>query len=183
MNQRTERSLKFAAAAIFAALIVAIAVNGAVDFWMPQTELKDAPAPLNEAVAPAIEPVTLATQPLPAPPLPGQPTSASAQPSWNQQIFEPKFDGPGFARGGRSQGFTIPDFSNVLNQYAPLSQVLPPSVSTPGFDPAPISIRPIFNSKAGGVEGGALGAAGNLSGAGNAIGGTVSGVGPALNKR
>jgi hypothetical protein len=106
------------------------------------------------------------------------------QPQWNQPLFEPKFDGPGVVRGGGSEGFTAPDFNNVLNQYAPLVQVLPPSVSLPGADPAPVAIRPIFGGKSGGVESGALGAAGSLSGtAGGAVGGTASGAGSLLNKR
>jgi hypothetical protein len=180
VTQRTKRGLKFAAAAILAALLVAITVNVAVDFWTPQAELKNP--------APAIEPASLrmppATQPLPAPPLPQQPAAVPAQPQWNQPLFEPKFDGPGAARGGSAQGFTAPDFSNVLNQYAPLGQVLPPSVSMPGSSPAPVSIRPIFNSKAGGVEGGALDAAGSLPGsAGSTVGGAVSGAGALLNRR
>jgi hypothetical protein len=181
MKQRTKNSFKYAAAAIIAALLVAITVNGAVDFWMPQADLK---APPKEAAVPAIEPAALqmplAKQPLP-PALPERPPAA-AQPQWTQPLFDPKFDGPGIARGG-SQNFTAPDFSNVLNQYAPLGKVLPPSLSVTGSDPAAVSIRPIFNSKAGGVEGDALGAAGSLPGVGNALGGAVSGAGSLLNKR
>jgi hypothetical protein len=185
MNRRTKRGLKLAAAAIFAALLVAITFNAAVDYWMPQAELKAPPVSPKEAAAPAIEPATLqlplATQPLPAPPLSQRPAAAT-QPQWNQPLFEPKFDGPGVARSGGSQGFTVPDFSNVLNQYAPLGQVLPPSLSVTG-DPAAVSIRPIFNTKSGGVEGDALGAAGSLPGVGSTVGGAVSGAGALLNKR
>ena len=36
MTERTKRGLKLAAAAIFAALLVAITFNAAVDFWTPQ---------------------------------------------------------------------------------------------------------------------------------------------------
>src|ERR1700682_1649171 len=117
MNYRTKKGLKLVAAAIFAALLVAITVNGAVDFWIPQAELKDKFALPKEAAAPAIEPASLqmppATQPLPAPPLPQQPTAASMPPQWNQPLFERKFDGPGvagsgFARGGGAQTFTAP---------------------------------------------------------------------------
>ncbi len=187
MTQRAKRGLKFAAAAILAALLVAITVNVAVDFWTPQAELKN-PAPPKEAVAPAIEPTALQIpQPkqLPAPPLPQQPAAVPAQPQWNQPLFEPKFDGPGAARnGGGAQTFTAPDFSNVLNQYAPLGQVLPPSVSLPGSGPAPVSIRPLFGGKSGGVEGSALDAAGSLPGsAGSTVGGAVSGAGALLNRR
>lgn len=78
MTQRAKRGLKFAAAAILAAFLVAITVNVAVDFWTPQAELKN-PAPPKEAVALAIEPASLqmppATQPLPAPPLPERPAT------------------------------------------------------------------------------------------------------------
>lgn len=182
MTQRTKRGLKLAAAAIFAALLVAVTVNVAVDFWTPQAALNDPP---KVAVAPAIEPAAIqmpATQPVPPPPSPER--STALQPQWNQPLFEPKFDGPGFVRGGGSAGFTAPDFSNVLNQYAPLGQVLPPSVSVPGSSPAAVSVRPIFGGKSGGVESGALDAAGNLSGAaGGAVGGAVSGAGSLLNKR
>jgi hypothetical protein len=161
-------------------LLVAITFNAAVDFWTPQAELKDLVAP-KEAVAPAIEPtslqVPLATRPLPAPPLPQQPATASAQPQWNQPLFEPKFDGPAAARssGGGAQTFSAPDFGKALNQFAPLSQVLPPSVSVPGSDPTGISIRPIFSGKSGGVESGGLGDAGGVvSGAGSTVGGAAS---------
>jgi len=41
MTARTKKGLKLAAAAIFAALLVAITLNAAVDFWTPQAELKD----------------------------------------------------------------------------------------------------------------------------------------------
>jgi hypothetical protein len=184
MTQRTKRGLKLAAAAILAALLVALTVNVAVDFWTPQAELKDPPAPSKEAVAPAIEPTALQmplAQP-PAPPLPQQPAAASTQP-WNQPLFEPKFDGPGAARsGGSAQSFTVPDFSNTLNQL-PLSQVLPPSVSTPGSDPTGISIRPILGTKSGGTDSGALGAAGGIiSGAGSAVGGATSGASSLLKR-
>jgi hypothetical protein len=187
MNRRARKGLKLAAAAIFAALLVAITVNAAVDFWMPQAELKDTLAPPKEAAAQAIEPASLqnplATRPLPAAPLSERTAAEAAQPQWNQLLFEPKFDGPGMARGS-SQGFTAPDFSSVVNQYAPLSQVLPPSVSATGSDPLLVSVRPIFGGKAGGVESGALGAAGNLTGtAGGAVGGATSGAGSLLNKR
>jgi hypothetical protein len=181
VTQRTKRGLKFAAAAFFAALLVAITINAAVDSWTPQVELKNPPAAPKEAAAPAIEPaslqVPLTARPLPAPPWPEQPAAKQAQPQWNQPLFDPKFDGPGLGRnGGGAQTFTAPDFSKVLNQYAPLSQVLPPSVS-PGSGPAPVSIRPIFGGKSGGVEGGALDAAGSLAGtAGSTVGGTVGGV-------
>ena len=186
MTERSKRGLKLAAAAIFAALLVALTVNVAVDFWTPQAELSDPP---KAAVAPAVEPAAMQmpaiTQPLPPPPSPER--STAVQPPWNQPLFEPKFDGPGAARGGPqggSQTFTAPDFSNALNQYAPLGQVLPPSVSLPGSDPAAVSIRPIFGGKSGGVESGALGAAGSLPGtAGGAVGGAVSGAGSVLNKR
>jgi hypothetical protein len=114
MNLRTKRGLKFAAAAVFAALLVAVTVNVAVDFWMPQAELNDPP---KVAVAPAIEPAAIqmppVTQPVPLPPLPER--STAVQPQWNQPLFEPKFDGPGVVRGGGSAGFTAPDFNNVLN--------------------------------------------------------------------
>ena len=178
MTQRAKRGLKFAAAAFFAALLVAITINAAVDSWTPQVELKNPPAFPKEAVEPASLQVPLAARPLPAPPWPEQPAAKQAQPQWNQPLFEPKFDRPGVARsGGGAQTFTAPDFSNVLNQYAPLSQVLPPSVSLPGSGPAPVSIRPIFGGKSGGVEGGALDAAGGLTGtAGSTVGGTVGGV-------
>ena len=166
--------------------------NGAVDFWMPQAELKDTPAPPKEAAAPAIEPALLqmppAMQPLPAPPLPRQQTAASTPPPWNQPLFEPRFDGPGVAgsgvaRGGAAQTFTAPDFSNALNQFAPLSQIQPPSLSITGADPAPVSIRPIFGAKSGGVESGVLGATGNLTGtAGGAVGGATSGAGSLLRR-
>lgn len=182
MNLRTKRGLKFAAAAVFAALLVALTVNVAVDFWIPQAELSDPP---KVAVVPAIKPAAIqmpATQPLPPPPSPER--STAVQPQWTQPLFEPKFDGPGIARGPGSAGFTAPGFSNVLNQYAPLGQVLPPSVSLPGSSPAAVSIRPIFGGKSGGVESGVLDAAGNLSGtAGGAAGGAVSGAGSLLNKR
>jgi hypothetical protein len=185
MKQRMKNGLKFAAAAIFAALVVAITVNGAVDFWMPQTELKDS-APPKEAAVPAIEPAALqmplAKQPLPPPPLPGRPAAATTQPQWSQPLFDPKFDGPGIARGG-PQNFTAPDFSNVLNQYAPLGKVLPPSLSVTGSDPAAVSIRPLFGGKSGGVEGGALDAAGSLPGAaGGAVGGVTSGASSLLKR-
>lgn len=179
MTQRTKRGLKFAAAAILAALLVAITVNVAVDFWTPQAELKN-PAPVIEPASLQMPP---ATQPLPAPPLPEWP-AAAVQPQWNQPLFEPKFDGPGFVRGtGGTQGFTAPDFSSVLNQYAPLGQVLPPSVSLPGSDPAAVSIRPLFGGKSGGVESDALGAAGGLTGtAGSTVGGVTSGAGSLLKR-
>jgi hypothetical protein len=188
MNQRTKKGLKIAAAAIFAALLVAITFNVAVDFWTPQVEVKDPTAPSKEATAPAIEPASLqmplTAQPLPAPPFPEQPTAASAQPQWNQPLFEPKFDGPGATRsGGSTQGFAAPDFSSVLNQYAPPSQVLPPSLSVTGPAPAPVSIRPILDTKAGGMDGGALGVAGNLPGVGSTVSGAASGAGSLLNKR
>jgi hypothetical protein len=184
MNHRTKRGLKLAAAAIFAALLVAITVNGAVDFWMPQAELKESSAPPVSPAEPATLQMPLAAQPLPAAPLPQQPAAASAPPQWNQPLFEPKFDGPGFARnGGGAQTFTAPDFSNALNQFAPLSQIQPPSLSLPGADPAPVSIRPIFGGKSGGVESGALGAAGNLPGAaGSTVGGAASGAGSLLKR-
>ncbi len=187
MNRRERKGLKLAAAAIFAALLVAITVNAAVDFWMPQAELKDTPAPPKEAAAQAIEPASLqnplATRPLPAAPLSERTAAEAAQPQWNQLLFEPKFDGPGVARGS-SQGFTAPDFSSVVNQYASLSQVLLPSVSATGSDPLLVSVRPILGGKAAGVESGALGAAGNLTGtAGGAVGGATSGAGSLLNKR
>jgi hypothetical protein len=115
--------------------------------------------------------------------LPQQPTAASAPLPWNQPLFEPKFDGPGFARnGGGAQTFTAPDFSNALNQFAPLSQIQPPSLSLPGADPALVSIRPIFGGKSGGVESGVLGATGNLSGAGSAVGGAASSAGSLLKR-
>jgi hypothetical protein len=181
MNLRTKMGLKLAAAAIFAALLVAMTLNVAVDFWTPQAELNEPP---KVALAPAIEPTAIqippATQPLP----PEQPTAV--QPPWNQPLFEPKFDGPGAARSGPqggSAGFTAPDFSNALNQYAPLGQVLPPSVSMPGADSVPV-IRPIIGGKSGGVESGVMGTAGSLSGtAGGAVGGATSGAGSLLNKR
>src|ERR1700730_6394618 len=188
MNRRTKRGLKLAAAAIFAALLVAITVNAAVDFWMPQAELKESSQPPVSPAEPASLQMPLAAQPLPAPPFPQQPAAASAPPQWNQPLFEPKFDGPGVAGsgvargGGALQTFTAPDFSNALNQFAPLSQVQPPSFSLPGADPAPVSIRPIFGGKSGGVESGALGAAGNLSGAGSAVGGAASGAGSLLKR-
>jgi hypothetical protein len=187
MNRRTRKGLKLAAAVIFAALLVAITVNGAVDFWMPQAELKDPSEPTKEAAAPALESDSLqkplAMQPLPAAPL-SERTADVAEPQWNQLLFEPKFDGPGVARRGSSQGFTAPDFTSVLNQYAPLSQVLPPSVSATGSDPLLVSVRPIFGGKSGGVESGTLGAAGGLTGtAGSGVGGAVSGAGSLLNKR
>ena len=183
MTQRTKRGLKFAAAAFFAALLVAVTINAAVDSWTPQVELKNPPAPPKEAVEPASLQVPLAARPLPAPPWPEQPAAKQAQPQWNQPLFEPKFDGPGVApSGGGAQTFTAPDFSNVLNQYAPLSQVLPPSVSL-GSGPAPVSIRPIFGGKSGGVEGGALDAAGGLTGtAGGTVGGVTSGAGSLLKR-
>jgi hypothetical protein len=181
MNQRTKKGLKLAAAVAFAVLLVAITFNVAVDFWTPQAELKDPVAP-KEAVSPAIEPtslqVPLATRPLPAPPLPQRPTTASAQPPWNEPLFEPKFDGPAAARGssGGAQTFSAPDFGKAaLNQFAPLSQVLPPSVSVPGSNPTGISIRPIFSGKSGGVESGGLGAAdGVVSGTGSTVSGAAS---------
>jgi hypothetical protein len=185
MNRSTQRGLKIAAAAIFAALLVAMTVNVAVDFWTPQAELNEPP---KVAVAPAIEPAAMqvpaTTQPLPPPPE----RSMAVEPQWNQPLFEPKFDGPGFVRGTGSAGFTAPDIGNVLNQYAPLGQVLPPSVSLPGSAPAAVSIRPIFGGKSGGVESGAMDTAGSLSGtAGGAVsgpvGGAVSGAGALLNKR
>ncbi len=187
MTQRTKRGLKFAAAAIFAALLVAITLNAAVDFWTPQAELKAPPAPTKEAAAPAIEPAALqmplTAKPLPAPPWPEPPPAKQAQPQWNQPLFEPKFDGPGAARSGGAQTFTAPDFSNALNQYAPLGQVLPPSLSLPGSDPAAVSIRPLFGGKSGGVESGALGAAGSLPGtAGSAVGGATSGASSLLKR-
>jgi hypothetical protein len=193
MTQRAKTGLKLAAAAVFAALLVAITLNAAVDFWTPQAELKNPPAPVKEAVAPAVEPaalqVPLTAKPLPAPPWPEQPAAKQAQPQWNQPLFEPKFDGPG-ARSGGTQTFAAPDFSNVLNQYAPLGQVLPPSVSLPGSGPAPVSIRPIFGGKSGGVESGALDAAGGLAGtagsvtgtAGSTVGGAASSAGSLLKR-
>ena len=187
MTERTKKGLKLAAAAIFAALLVAITLNAAVDFWTPQAELKDPPAPVKEAAAPAIEPAApLTARPLPAPPWPEQPAAKSAQPAWNQPLYEPKFDGPGTARNGPqggSQGFAAPDFSSTLNQFAPLSQVLPPSVSATGSDPTGISIRPLFGGKSGGVESGALGAAGGtLSGAGSTVSGATSGASSLLKR-
>ena len=183
MNHRTKRGLKLASAAIFAALLVAITVNGAVDFWMPQAELKESSAPPVSPAEPASLQMPLAAQPLPAPPWPQQPAAASTPPQWNQPLFEPKFDGPGFTRGGgAAQTFTAPDFSKALNQFAPLSQIQPPSLSLPGADPAPVSIRPIFGGKSGGVESGVLGAAGNLSGAGSAVGGAASGASSLLKR-
>jgi hypothetical protein len=183
MTHRTKRGLKLAAAAIFAALLVAITFNAAVDFWMPQAELKESSQPPVSPAEPASLQMPLAAQPLPAAPLPQQPAAASAPLQWNQPLFEPKFDAPGFARGGgAAQTFTAPDFSNALNQFAPLSQIQPPSLSLPGADPAPVSIRPIFGGKSGGVESGALGAAGNLSGAGSAVGGAASGAGSLLKR-
>ena len=180
MNHHTKRGLKFAAAAIFAALLVAITVNVAVDFWTPQAELNDPP---KVAAAPAIEPAAMqmpaTTLPLPPPPE----RSTAVQPQWNQPLFEPKFDGPGFVRGTGSAGFTAPDIGNVINQYAPLGQVLPPSVSLPGADSIPV-VRPIIGGKSGGVESGVMGTAGSLSGtAGGAVGGATSGAGSLLNKR
>src|SRR5258706_11287239 len=95
MNRSTQRGLKIAAAAIFAALLVAMTVNVAVDFWMPQAELNDPP---KVAVAPAIEPAAIqmpaTTQPLPPP----SERSMAAQPQWNHPIFAPKFDWPGLVR-------------------------------------------------------------------------------------
>jgi hypothetical protein len=188
MDQRTKKGLKLAGAAIFAALLVAFTVNAVVDFWLPQADLKDAVAP-KEAVVPAIEPTSLqipfAKQPSPPSPLPQTPATAS-QPQWNQPLFEPKFDGSASTRssGGGAQTFSAPDFSKALNQFAPPLQVLPPSISVTGRDPASVAIRPIFGSKAGGTEGDALSAAGNITGtAGNTVGGVTSGAGALLNKR
>lgn len=183
MNRRTKTGLKLAAAAIFAALLVAITVNAAVDFWMPQVELKESSQTPVSPAEPASLQMPLAAQPLPAAPLPQQPAAASAPLQWNQPLFEPKFDGPGFTRnGGAAQTFTAPDFSNALNQFAPLSQIQPPSLSLPGADPALVSIRPIFGGKSGGVESGVLGPAGNLSGAGSTVGGAASGASSLLKR-
>ena len=186
MTERTKKGLKLAAAAIFAALLVAITLNAAVDFWTPQAELKGPPAPVKEAAAPAIEPAApLTARPLPAPPWPEQPAAKPAQPAWNQPLYEPKFDGPGTARNGPqggAQGFAAPDFSSTLNQFAPLSQVLPPSVSATGSDPTGISIRPLFGGKSGGVDS-ALGTAGSLTGtAGGTVGGATSSAGSLLKR-
>jgi hypothetical protein len=184
MTARTKKGLKLAAAAIFAALLVAITVNAAVDYWTPQADVKD---PAMPAAVPAVElaPLQVPLQPLPVVPLNEEAAATPGQP-WNQPLFEPKFDAPGAARSapqGGAQGFTAPDFSHALNQFAPLSEVLPPSISAPGTDPTGISIRPIFNSKAGGVESGALGAAGSLPGtAGNAVGGATSGASSLLKR-
>ena len=176
MTARARRGLKLAAAAALAALLVALTVNVAVDFWTPQAELKVPAAP---AATPAVEPAALQVpapmQPLPPPPLPQQP-AAAPQPQWNQPLFEPKFDRPVFTRGASGgQAFTVPDFSSVLNQSAPLTQVLPSSISL-SPDPAPVAIRPIFGSKSGGMESGALGTVGGVvSGAGGTVSGATSG--------
>src|SRR5437762_5239113 len=153
MTQRAKTGLKLAAAAIFAALLVAITLNAAVDFWTPQVGLNEPAAPAKDAVAPSNDSLQmpLATRPAPASLLPEQ-QAATPPPPWNQPLFEPKFDGPGIARGNPqtgAQGFSAPDFSGALNQFAPFSQVLPPSVLAPGSDPAPVSIRPIFGGKSG----------------------------------
>ncbi|HLL27626.1 MAG TPA: hypothetical protein VKT73_08245 [Xanthobacteraceae bacterium] len=189
MTARAKKSLKFAAAAIFAAFLVAITVNAAVDYWMPQAGLKE---PAMPSVTPPVDPAALqmpTTQPLPAAPLPEQDAAIPAEPQWNQPLFEPKFDGPGWTtpggtRSGGTQGFATPDFSKVLNQFAPQSQVLPPSIEAPGSNPMPLSVRPIFGSKSGGTEGGALDAAGGLPGAATgAVNGAVSSPTSLLNKR
>lgn len=177
MTVRTKRTLKIAAGAIVAALLIAFTVNVAVDFWTPQAELKS-PA-VREAIVAPVEPSTLQVpkpaEP-PAAPVLQQSTVAPAQP-WDQPLFDPKFDGPGLPRNsGSKQNFSLPDFSSALNPSVPLPQVAPPSFATPGSEPKVISIRPIFNSKAGGVESGAGGVAGDaLSGASGAVSGTVGG--------
>jgi len=181
VTARARRGLKLAAAAVLAALLVALTVNVAVDFWTPQAEVK---APSAPAATPAIEPAALQVPaPMqPPPPLLQQP-AAAPQPQWNQPLFEPKFDGPGSTRGASGgQAFTVPDFSSVLNQSAPLTQVLPPSISL-SPDPAPVAIRPIFGSKSGGVESGALGTVGGIvSGAGGTVSGATSGASSLLKR-
>jgi len=183
MTESAKRNLQIAAGAVVAAILVAITVNSAVDFWSPQVNLKTPPAPAVPAVEPAALQIPPASQPLPAAPLIER--EASAQPQWNQPLYEPKFDLPNYARGGPhgSQGFAVPDFGSAVNQFAPPSQVLPPLVSTPGSDPAVVSIKPIFNSKAGGVDSGIAGAAGNVAGSvGNTVGGATSGAGSLLKR-
>src|SRR6185295_8170876 len=96
MTDRTKKGLKFAAAAIFALLLVAITINGAVDYWMPQADLKD-PSLLMPAPEPAALQIPEPARPLPST-LPEQPAATATQPPWNQPMFEPKFDGPGFTR-------------------------------------------------------------------------------------
>jgi hypothetical protein len=64
----------------------------------------------------------------------------------------------------------------------PLTQVSPPSLAAPGADPAIVSIRPIFNGKAGGVEGGAGTLGGALSTGSGAVSGATSGAGSLLKR-
>jgi hypothetical protein len=176
MNQHTKRRLHIAAAAILAALLVALTVNVAVDFWTPQADLR----PAQEAAVAPVDPATLNVpkpSETPAAPMPQQ-SVAPAQP-WNQPLFDPKFDGPGLP-GGKQQSYSAPDFSNALNPSIPLPQVSPPSVATQTAEPNVISIRPIFNSRAGGVDSGAVG--GVLSGAGGTVGGATSGASSLLKR-
>ena len=185
MSENAKRNLKIAAGVAVAVLLIAITVNGAVDFWSPQVEVKTLAAPSAPPVEPAALQMPPVSQPLPAAPLTER--EASTEPQWKQPLFEPKFDVPNYAPAGRpgggAQGFAIPDFSSTLNQFAPPSQVLPPLVSTPGSDPAVVSIKPIFNSKSGGVDSGIGGAAGNVPGTvGNAVGGVTSGAGSLLKR-
>jgi hypothetical protein len=176
MTTRTKRNLKLAAAAILAAFLVALTVNVAVDFWMPQVAVK--------APAPAVEPAALQLPP-PAPPVAPMPKEAAADPApWNQPLFDPKFGGPGIARsgGGAPPSFAAPNLGNILNQAMPLTQVSPPSFAAPGADPAIVSIRPIFNGKAGGVEGGAGTLGGALSTGSGTVSGATSGAGSLLKR-
>jgi hypothetical protein len=183
MSPGTKKGLKIAAGTIVAALVIAFTVNVAVDFWTPQAELK---TPAMKDAATPVSPSAMQvpkTAELPAPPAPQQTTAASAQP-WAEPLFDPKFDAPGLARsGGARQSYTAPDFGSVLKPSIPLSQVSPPSFVTPGSEPNVISIKPIFNSKAGGVDSGAAGAVGGtLSGASGAVSGATSGASSLLKR-
>ncbi len=162
MGRFSTMKLKLAAIGICVALLLAVTVNVVADFWVPQIDLKKTAMPPEEAVL-LISPAQQQSLPQSFS-LPEQQASAPAQPQWNLPLFELKFDLPAMSR---SSSMEAVDFSRALGPNAALPQVLPPAL--PGSDPAPaISFRPIFGSKAGGLEGTGLGAAGNLPGVGAA---------------
>ena len=176
MGQLSSRTLKLAAAGIGVLLLLAVTINVVADFWTPPIELREPPLPVEKSVLqiPQVPPQRMPD----VVPLNEQQTSASPQWQWNQPLFEPKFDLPPTTR--ESSVRTL-DFSRASSPNANLPEILPPAL--PGSDPARgITFRPIFGSKAGGVEGTALGATNNLPGVGSTTGGAAATAGSLLKR-
>lgn len=167
MGRLSSRTLKLAAAGIGALLLLAVTINVVADFWTPPIELKEPALPVETPVM-QIPPSQPQNVPEVVPPIEQQ-TSVPAQWQWNQPLFVPKFDLPAASRGGSVSAI---DFSRATSPGLSLPEVLPPSLPDSGAAPG-ITFRPIFGSKAGGVEGTALGAANSL-GVGNATGSAAS---------